>query len=159
MSTAVILFTGGIWNNWHPCTFTIGDRQYSCVEQYMMHQKALLFRDEKMADAIMGTRDPRVIKRFGRQVAGFDEKVWDAHCEAVVETAVCAKFTQNRELLRQLVATDGQFAEASPRDAKWGIGISAKHHNANTPARWPGRNLLGNILTRVRDDLKRTYRD
>ena len=43
--------------------------------------------------------------------------------------------------------------EASPVDPIWGIGLSAYDKEAHTKETWKGLNLLGKILTEVRDEL------
>ena len=45
-----IFFYGGIYSQWYPSNFVIDGVEYNCAEQYMMHQKALLFSDEKIAN-------------------------------------------------------------------------------------------------------------
>jgi len=43
--------------------------------------------------------------------------------------------------------------EASPFDRKWGIGLDASKAAASDPSKWRGENLLGKILTEVREEL------
>lgn len=43
--------------------------------------------------------------------------------------------------------------EASPIDTIWGIGLSEKDRRAWNRETWRGQNLLGEILTKVRDKL------
>lgn len=43
--------------------------------------------------------------------------------------------------------------EASPIDTIWGIGLSEKDKRAWNKETWRGQNLLGEILTKVRDKL------
>lgn len=43
--------------------------------------------------------------------------------------------------------------EASPIDTIWGIGLSEKDKRAWNKDTWRGQNLLGEILTKVRDKL------
>lgn len=142
------------FSQWHPAVFVVDGNTYGCAEQFMMHGKAVLFGDGEIAAQILAVASPREHKALGRKVRGFDEKVWRAHREAIVQAASRAKFTQNPELLRALLATRGtELVEASPFDRIWGVGLSADDPRIDDPANWRGPNLLGRILTRVRDEL------
>ena len=46
-----------------------------------------------------------------------------------------------------------ELAEASPFDRKWGIGLGPNNPKANDRSQWKGGNLLGRIITEVRDEL------
>lgn len=134
--------------------FTVGGVKYCCAEQYMMHQKALLFDDAEIAERIMNAEYPREHKALGRKVRGFDEIKWKERREHIVQEANKAKFTQNPELRDALIATKGTtLVEASPRDTIWGIGLSAKNPKAQKRETWRGQNLLGQILTDLRDEI------
>jgi ribA/ribD-fused uncharacterized protein len=142
------------FSQWHPARFTVDGRTFGCAEQFMMHGKALLFGDADIAAQILAAAEPRAHKALGRKVRGFDGARWNAAREAVVYAGNRAKFTQNSALLAQLLATRGtRLVEASPMDRIWGIGMGAGHPDATNPAAWRGANLLGEILTRLRDDL------
>jgi ribA/ribD-fused uncharacterized protein len=43
------------------------------------------------------------------------------------------------------------LVEASPHDRVWGIGMAASDPRAQIMKKWEGNNLLGFILTDVRD--------
>lgn len=142
------------FSQWHRCSFTVGADRFGCAEQYMMHGKALLFGDVEIAAKILAVAHPRDHKALGRNVKNFDDAVWKREREAIVLAGNRAKFTQNPELLELLLATAGTtLVEASPRDRIWGIGLSASDPRAHDPAQWRGQNLLGAILTRLRDEL------
>lgn len=146
-------FYGGVFSQWHKCSFDIG-RTYNCAEQYMMFQKAMTFRDHGTADKIMSATHPRDQKRLGRMVANYDDTIWNAIVREIVYEGNKAKFTQNQGLLEQLFATDGTtLVEASPSDRKWGIGLYAHDQRALSRSTWRGTNWLGEVLTKLRDDL------
>ena len=45
--------------------------------------------------------------------------------------------------------------EASPRDRVWGIGMGAKNPKATERGQWRGRNLLGDALMQVREEISK----
>ena len=129
-------------------------KKFNTAEQYMMYSKAKLFDDEEIAEKIMATSNPRVQKSLGRQVRNFDANVWQITAVDVVYKGNHAKFTQNSNLLKQLLATEGTvLVEASPYDKIWGIGLGEDDAKRTPPSQWPGTNLLGLVLTQLREDL------
>lgn len=142
------------FSQWHPATFVVDGLTFTCAEQFMMHGKATLFGDAEVAAQILAAADPRQHKALGRKVRAFDEHVWRAHREDIVYRGSLAKFSQNPTLHAALLATTGtELVEASPTDRIWGIGMSSSNPAATDRTKWRGQNLLGQILTRVRDEL------
>ncbi len=147
-------FLTGFLSQWHPSRFTLGGRDYVCAEQYMMHHKALLFDDQRAAQAILASNQPADHKRWGRQVRAFRPEVWEVHKVAIVTAANRAKFSQNPGLRKKLLATgDAILVEANPRDQVWGVGLEARAPEIQDPRQWRGENLLGQILMQVRAEL------
>ncbi|XP_067946360.1 riboflavin biosynthesis protein VVA0006-like [Watersipora subatra] len=144
------------FSQFHSCQFTVAGVTYNCAEQYMMHQKAVMFGDTQMAKRILASSSPPQQKSFGRLVEKFDPEVWARQCREVVFNGNYAKFTQNKNLLTHLIATEGTtLVEASPRDKIWGIGMGANNPLAQNRATWKGRNYLGEALTQVRERIMR----
>ncbi|KAF6026896.1 hypothetical protein EB796_014790 [Bugula neritina] len=109
------------FSQWHPCTFSADGVEYNCAEQYMMHQKAVLFGDSETGKKILAAGSPRTQKSLGRKVQNFDDAVWKANCRRIVADGNYLKFTQNEHLLCHLMNTKGTtLVEASPRDKIWG---------------------------------------
>ena len=64
------------------------------------------------------------------------------------------QFSQNEHLKEKLFSTyPKKLVEASPHDQIWGIGLHADDPRALNESEWRGTNLLGRILTEVRDEL------
>lgn len=47
-----------------------------------------------------------------------------------------------------------KFAEASSYDKIWGIGLHEDDKDVLDESKWRGQNLLGKILTEIRDEMK-----
>jgi ribA/ribD-fused uncharacterized protein len=130
----------------------------------MMYQKALLFNDHMIAQAILETTVPKDQKALGRKVSNFDEQTWLANRERIVEEGNYYKFLYGKGegegkegeppgLKNKLLATgDRELVEASPMDRIWGIGFGAKNAEARRN-RW-GMNLLGKAIMKARDTIR-----
>jgi ribA/ribD-fused uncharacterized protein len=142
------------FSQWHKCSFEIEGRNFTSAEQYMMYGKAMLFQDIDSANKILNTNNVREQKQLGRQVIGFDKKIWDLNAPTIVYKGNKEKFKQNDELLNLLLSTKGQtIVEASPDDNIWGIGLSKDQKDAASILTWQGTNWLGIVLTELREEL------
>ena len=150
-------FWNGILSNWYHSKFVLEGIQFNCVEQYMMWKKAILFHDGITAMLILQTSNPKEQKALGRKVKDFDKEVWESNCKEIVYNGCYAKFIQNPELLKFLMNTgETEIVEASPYDNIWGIGLSEDDPIALDKSQWKGTNWLGNILTDLRDNLRKS---
>ena len=142
------------FSQWYPCSFVVNGVTFRCAEQFMMYGKAKLFGDDEVGAQILEADHPRTHKALGRKVKNFDQGIWERERMRIVKDGNRAKFTQNAELLATLLATKGTtLVEASPFDKIWGIGLSASDARAQDPKQWKGKNLLGVVLTELRDEL------
>lgn len=159
MENKFTFFWSGPFSQWSYSSFKDASNTYTCAEQYMMYQKAVLFNDYDAARKIMATTNPSDMKHYGRMVKGFDQKIWDENCERIVYAGNYLKYNQNEKHRLQLFETVGTIlVEASPVDKIWGIGLNEIKANVIPPEQWPGKNLLGKILTKVRDDLLKEHK-
>ena len=95
----------GYLSNWYPSPFTLDGITYSSAEQYMMHQKAVIFGDTETASSILATDNVGKIKALGRSVRNFNEAFWNGIRQIIVYRGLLAKFRQNEDLKQQLLAT------------------------------------------------------
>ncbi len=158
------LFWDGPFSQWYPCYFEIDDVEYNCAEQFMMAEKARLFQDWDTLEMIMDSESPATQKALGRAVDGFEEARWqsdDTHndqpvCWNIVWRGNVAKFSQNDYLYEILCETSGTtLVEASPVDTIWGIGLGQEDPRCHHREAWRGMNWLGEVLTEVREYLKK----
>ena len=134
--------------------FVIDGVYYRHVAQFMMAAKALVFHDDAAYNKIMDATSLVDMKRAERAVVGYDDKRW---CDSRFDVAMrgnFAKFSQNGELKEYLLSTgDFVLVAAYPKDKLWGIGLDAESAAKIPEENWPGQNLLGQALMRVREKL------
>lgn len=141
-------------SNWYSTRFKINGHTYTTSEQYMMAQKALLFNDLFIYEAILNADTPRESQKLGRKVQGFNQSIWNSNKFKIVVQGNLAKFSQNRLLGNFLIQTGSKIlVEAAPNDKVWGIGMSESDTRAVDPNNWDGLNLLGFALMEVRAKL------
>lgn len=131
-------------------------------EQYMMFQKASLFKDVRIKQKIIQERNPKNIKKLGREVKNFNNATWNKYKEFIVYQGNLLKFSVNEELKTRLLNTGNKvLIETSPFDSVYGIGLDYYGCDLNKQQfdlfnvdDWKGSNLLGFALMQVRDELK-----
>ena len=165
-----VLFHSGWPSQWYQFTvkgedgkvkvlpqFVIDGVTYNCAEQYMMAQKAKMFKADALYKSILSETSPRKMKSMGRKIPNYDSKTWDACRSDIVTKANLAKFSQNPDLRQKLLDTELRvLIEASPTDKIWGVGMDAKDLVKRTDQQVLdigmklGQNLLGKALMTVR---------
>lgn len=144
----------GCFSQWWQSPFVIDGYTYLTAEHYMMAQKALLFDDYAVFAKILAAKHPKQVKALGREVAKFNEKVWQQHRFDIVVAGNLAKFRQHEKLGQYLINTGTRvLVEASPYDKVWGVGLTKDNEHIQNPQQWKGLNLLGFALMKVRDTL------
>lgn len=144
----------GYLSNWYLSQFTVGKKTFSSMEQFMMYRKAICFGDEAVVTNILSTDDVAEIKALGRQVANYDEHVWNGIRQILVYEGLLAKFSQNEDLKDKLKFTgEAILAECAVKDLIWSVGLSMKDPDRFDKTKWKGQNLLGYTLMVVRESL------
>ena len=145
-------------SQWFERKFNYEEIEYKTAEQWMMAQKAQLFKDEECYTKIIKSDSPKEAKALGRKVRGFDEFVWKSKRIEIVQKGNYLKFKQNADLWNFLDKTENKvLVEASSYDKIWGIGMKADDAGIKNPRNWKGLNLLGYVLMEVRDKLRQEW--
>lgn len=131
--------------------FKYQDILFYTSEQFYAFMKCLVFNDTNNARLVLKCLDPKSAKNFGRSIKRFNDSIWDNWKQHVMFIALREKFTQNTLLMNALASTaPDMLVEASKYDRIWGIGYSITDAEKNKH-KW-GTNLLGKLLTRLRDN-------
>ncbi|HRJ11310.1 MAG TPA: NADAR family protein, partial [Prosthecobacter sp.] len=107
--------------------------------------QAAKYEDASIVKIIHSASSPLAARKAGQNRSLTPRQDWDENKIRVMTEAVRAKFTQNRRLREQLLATgDEELVHLSRNDLFWG-----------RTAEGGGENRLGLILMEVRSELRR----
>ncbi len=138
-------------SNFYPSPIQIGQLQFTCVEHFYQFKKAEFFDDFKSMKRIYESFLPKQQKRWGKSIKGFNRQKWSTVCCGIMFEGLRLKF-KHAPLFRKLKSTvPTLLVEANPHDAVWGIKMSLHNPNCLDRGQWNGRNLLGCLLTEIRD--------
>ena len=142
----------GVCSNWYKSNFTSKHGvKFNCTEQYLMYEKAKLFKDEEVANEILKETNPKEMKAYGRKVKNYDDKLWACNRYGTMIQGLYDKFSQNQELKDWIILAECEhFVECSPYDGIWGIKTPMDSEDCLYPERWNGENWLGKCLDDVR---------
>ena len=130
-------------------------KHFTSSEHLFMYFKAIHFGDDEIADKILRAKSYKQAKSLGRKVKNYTDAEWMRVGSDYMYKAVEAKY-QSDKVFRDALMDDAYkgltFVEASPFDNKWGIKRAATDDVVLGKMKWLGSNLLGQTLTRLRDN-------
>jgi ribA/ribD-fused uncharacterized protein len=131
----------GFCSNFAPTPIRLKGCVWPTVEHYFQAQK---FGGTDHEEAIRQAKSPMVAARMGRSRQRPLRADWETAKDAIMLEAVRAKFSQHADLRAKLLATgDARIVEHRARDGYWGDGPDGS-----------GKNMLGQVLMRVREELR-----
>lgn len=125
---------------------------FTSTESLFMYLKSKVFRDDVMAEKIANAHFDDA-KKLGRLIQNFSDEVWERERENAMYIAIKAKLAVDEVFRDTLLSEEYKgkiFVEASPTDKVWGIKRSIS--DAYQGKEWRGLNLLGKLLTELRDE-------
>ena len=138
-------------SNFHPSNFDIEGMSFTSVEQFYTYKKAKYASQSTLANSILKEQDPYKIKRLGHTI-NLNYSTWAPEQAQIMEMGIRAKFQQNPDLRAILADTKGRSLVECGLDKVWGIGMHLHHPDITSRTTWKGKNLLGEVLCKVRAD-------
>lgn len=131
----------GEFSNFSPHPIRLDGALWPTSEHYFQAQK---FHDAAYRERIRTTHSPMDAAILGRDRKQKLRNDWESVKVGVMHAALRAKFTQHADLAALLLSTgSAKLVEHTTNDSYWGDGGDGR-----------GRNLLGQLLMRVRDELR-----
>ncbi len=133
----------GCFSNFSPHPIRLKGKTWPTSEHYFQAQKFAGTPDE---EEVRQAKSPMIAARMGRSRKRPLRKDWESAKDSIMHEAVLAKFTQHADLRELLLGTgDAEIIEHTQNDAYWGDGGDGS-----------GNNRLGQILMRVREELRQS---
>lgn len=152
---ALVFFTKlSVLSNHSPSDFTIQNKLFSNMEQYLAYNRAETSQQHDLAERALQTKDPVQAKFILNSLRNDHDQDWQRVREEITMVGLRAKFTQNPHLADYLKSTSAyQLGEAS-KNLVWGVGITLDDENILDTDKWiDSGNLLGELLMKVRSEL------
>ena len=131
----------GCFSNFAAYPVELDGKVWPTSEHYFQAQK---FTGTEFEEEIRRVKSPMIAARMGRARSKPLRADWEQVKDEVMRRAVLAKFTQHEELRDILLSTgDALLVEHTRNDSYWGDGGDGR-----------GRNMLGQILSSVREELR-----
>ena len=129
----------GCFSNFAAAPFTLDGRVWTTVEHFFQANK---FLETEIQESIRLTKSPMIAARMGRDRKKPLRKDWETVKIGLMTDAIRAKFTAHEDLRKILLSTgNAVIVEHTKNDKYWGDGGDGS-----------GKNMLGVILMRVRDE-------
>jgi ribA/ribD-fused uncharacterized protein len=133
----------GCFSNFSRHSIFLKKKRWPTSEHYFQAQK---FAGEPDEEEIRKATKPSEAASMGRSRKRPLRRDWESVKEQVMLDAIRAKFTQHEDLKAILLGTgDATLVEHTERDSYWGDGGDGS-----------GKNRLGHLLMRLRDELRVT---
>ena len=111
-------------------------KKYTSSEQFIQYKKACLFNDLNIASEILRMESPSKARCLGGKVKDFNLYQWKKEGFAITETGITAKFIQNENLQRCLLATRNKLMAEAMKDILWSIGLPLHHKDILNTSKW-----------------------
>ena len=126
--------------------FTKNGIFYKTVEHYYQSEK---FDDPEIKKRIINAPTPKEASNIGRDRSNIRKENFKEIKNQVMFDGILEKFRQNRDIAYKLIETrNKKIAEATIDEYYWGIGKDKS-----------GKNVIGDILVKVRERIKREILD
>ncbi len=127
---------------------------YHSSEQFLHHQKAIIFNDPMSAANILASKTPGECKSLGGRVKHFEIERWKRQAKDIMQIGLTLKFCQTKLCFKALEVTGKTtLVEASAIDKLWGVGLNLKDIKLSNCQLWQVENWLGTVLENIRQEL------
>jgi ribA/ribD-fused uncharacterized protein len=101
----------------------------------------------------MKSNDPYEMMSLVRKIKNYNHSVWTKLAEKVPMKANSVKYSQNPDASAALIATGQKRLGEASTNTFYGTGVGLFAKDPGDFSKWKRKNIMGNILTKIRDSL------
>jgi ribA/ribD-fused uncharacterized protein len=133
------------------------DTLYSSIEQLLAAEKARIYKNDKVRQAILKTLSSAEISKLVKGLQDPSKELeWNKLYPELLNKATFNKFHQNKDIHNKLLSTGNAVLANASKDKMNGIGFRVDKAEALDMASWTGSNLYGKAVMAARTKLKVT---
>lgn len=141
-------------SNHHPSKFTLDNKTFHTMEQFLPFKRAEISKDEPLMDKALQVKDPVEAKSILNALRQTYIQEWQEQRSNFAMEGLAAKFKQNEHLAEFLRNTRDILLGEASKNPSLGIGMTPEDKQVLDTTKWnPSGNLLGNLLMQLRSDL------
>lgn len=143
-------------SNFYSCRVSMPDKEFASSEHAFQCMKAEYCGRIAMMSSISMAPSAREAKKLGDSIPIpiHLQKAWPKVAAEKMEQICTRKFQQNPGASEFLLKTGDRILAEASRDRLWGCGYMIPDSRVTDTATWIGKNLLGQVLMRVRNKIR-----
>ena len=140
-------------SNFYQCDMVWKANAVPTSEHCYVYDKSVSNGRLEIANDVLKAKDAREVKDLSKKI--HTSARWEEKSEQVMREVLREKVKQVPEVKKVLLETgDKLIAEAVPNQFSWSCGLSKEATRNTDPAKWPGKNRLGELWMELRSEIR-----
>lgn len=141
-------------SNFYPCKIEYKEEEYASLEHAYQVTKAISLGDLEIAESIKNAPNAFFAKRISKQLDHSITSEWENSNIGIMEELVRIKSETVPEFRNALFESAGYMLAEATRNTYWASGLNPEMTEVTKPQYWPGKNVFGSILMKLRQELR-----
>ena len=139
-------------SNFYKCKLQVEDLTFFSSEQYYQYLKCDKVCNIIAKQKVLASSTAAEAKLATKHLTAAENKVWREHCNEAMYKVLTVKAEQCSAFLNALIDSGTSHLFEATSDDYWGCGLDLKYAKNTNPNFYPGNNVLGDLLEKIRDD-------
>ena len=142
-------------SNHYACNLYAYEEDFISLEHAYFWRMAIEFNKQELAGKIKNSRHAGIAKTLSKDIASEEERQkWEEENIDVMERLLKEKAKQCEEFKIALLKHGHTTLAEATHSKLWGSGLSEYATTNTDPSFWPGRNMLGILLSKLAQQIK-----